>query len=979
MEVMMKHNWTLDELIDNWTLLPNELELVNSSKADHNRLVFTLLLKYFQIEGKFPRHQREIPQTAVNYVARQLKISPHVFQQYDWRGRTSVNQRREIRSFLGFREATTDDVEVVSLWLQEHILPQTQQLDAVRDAVYRRYRTLKIEPPTAGRIERLARSALRQYTEQFCEAIGGKLSTQNKSRLDALLERETIEGEQAFRSPFGLLKTDAGGANLDGILEETGKLERIRQLELPSKLFQDVPPGVVKQYRQRVASEPPREIRRHPEAIRYTLLAAFCHLRSQEITDNLVDLLLGIIKRIGNNAEKRVERKILRDIKRVQGKGRILYEVAQVSIARPDGLVSEVIYPVAGEETLQQIVAEYQAEGSYEQQIQLKTRQSYARHYRRMAPPLLRTLRFRSNNEVHQPLIRALSLIEKYADSQHKYYLETEDVPVQDVVPLAWRGRVIHETQNGEVRINRINYEVCVFQKLRERLRCKEIWVVGAYRYRNPDDDLPQDFDTRRETYYELLQQPLDVDTFVAHLRQDMVDALAKLDQGLPKNPWVELLPERKNPIKLSPLAAQPEPLNLLHLKYALAERWPLIELLDMLKETDLRVNFSQHFQTVATRTELSQSTLQKRLLLCLYALGTNAGFKRMAHAEKPQDLLYIKRRFINKDNLRSAIAEVVNAIFKVRSPHIWGEATTACASDSKKFAAWDQNLLTEWHIRYRGPGIMVYWHIDKKAACIHSQVKGVSSSEVAAMIEGVLHHCTEMNVEKNYVDSHGQSEVAFAFCHLLGFQLLPRLKPISSQRLYLPSKETADDLANLQPVLTRPIRWHLIEQQYDEMVKFATALRLGTAETEAILRRFTRKGPQHPTYKALAELGKAVKTIFLCEFLHSIDLRREIQEGLNVIENWNSANSFIFYGRSSEITTNNREEQEVTVLSMHLLQMCLVYINTLMIQQILAEPDWQNRLELEDLRALTPLIYAHVNPYGRFYLDMDERLPLDE
>lgn len=215
-----------------------------------------------------------------------------------------------------------------------------------------------------------------------------------------------------------------------------------------------------------------------------------------------------------------------------------------------------------------------------------------------------------------------------------------------------------------------------------------------------------------------------------------------------------------------------------------------------------------------------------------------------------------------------------------MRAPHIWGEATTACAADSKKFAAWDQNLLTEWHIRYRGPGIMVYWHLDKKAACIHSQVKAVSSSEVAAMIEGVLHHCTDMNVEKNYVDSHGQSEVAFAFCHLLGFQLLPRLKPLSSQRLYLPLKEMVDDFANLQPVLTRSIRWDLIEQQYDEMVKFATALRLGTAETEAILRRFTRTGPQHPTYKALAELGKAVKTIFLCEFLHPLNCAVKFTKG---------------------------------------------------------------------------------------------------
>ena len=66
----------------------------------------------------------------------------------------------------------------------------------------------------------------------------------------------------------------------------------------------------------------------------------------------------------------------------------------------------------------------------------------------------------------------------------------------------------------------------------------------------------------------------------------------------------------------------------------------------------------------------------------------------------------------------------------------------------------------------------MIYWHVEKKAACIYSQLKACSSSEVAAMIEGVLRHCTEMAVDRQYVDSHGQSEVAFAFCRLLGFQL---------------------------------------------------------------------------------------------------------------------------------------------------------------------------------------------------------------
>src|SRR5579871_5403848 len=142
------------------------------------------------------------------------------------------------------------------------------------------------------------------------------------------------------------------------------------------------------------------------------------------------------------------------------------------------------------------------------------------------------------------------------------------------------------------------------------------------------------------------------------------------------------------------------------------------------------------------------------------------------------------------------------------------------------------------------------------------------------------------MEVTKSYVDTHGQSTVAFAFCHLLGFDLLPRLKGIHSQKLYRPEAGSPDAYANLQPVMTRPIDWDLIRTQYDEMVKFATALRLGTADAESILRRFTKNNLQHPTYQALVEMGRAVKTIFLCQYLGSEALRREVHEGLNVIEN---------------------------------------------------------------------------------------------
>ena len=161
-------------------------------------------------------------------------------------------------------------------------------------------------------------------------------------------------------------------------------------------------------------------------------------------------------------------------------------------------------------------------------------------------------------------------------------------------------------------------------------------------------------------------------------------------------------------------------------------------------------------------------------------------------------------------------------------------------------------------------------------------------------------------------------------------------------------------------------------------MVKYATALRLGTAETEAILRRFTRNNLQHPTYQALAELGKAVKTIFLCRYLQSEALRREIHEGLNVVENWNSANSFIFYGKGGEFASNRRDDQELAMLALHLLQISLVYINTLMIQRVLAEQCWLRAMTPDDLRALTPLSTPTSIRMGSFASNLDERLPLD-
>nr|WP_258308898.1 transposase [Streptomyces sp. NWU339] len=120
-----------------------------------------------------------------------------------------------------------------------------------------------------------------------------------------------------------------------------------------------------------------------------------------------------------------------------------------------------------------------------------------------------------------------------------------------------------------------------------------------------------------------------------------------------------------------------------------------------------------------------------------------------------------------------------------------------------------------------------------------------------------------------------------------------------------------ADAYPRLAPALTRPIRWELIAQQYDQMTKYATAIRTRTASAEAILRRFTRNA-SHPTYVAMLEVGRAQKTIFVARYLRLRDLQREIEEGLNVMESSNGANSVIAYGKGGEITSSRRRAGDV-------------------------------------------------------------------
>lgn len=389
-EKTLKREWIDEGLAEHWTLLPSERKLL-ANKTGTTRLGFAVLLKFFQLESRFPQQSQEVNGPAVEYLVQQIGVPARQWIEYDSDSRAAKYHRSQIRSQLGFREATIEDGEALAIWLDEHVLHQDRQMERLRDLLLGRCRMLCIEPPTLDRLDRLIRSAIHQHEERFCSALLARLTVETQAQLDALLlPAESFDAtvvRETGRALLQELRTDPGHACLECVRDEIDKLERLRSLNLSTDLFASLSPKVLKGYRQRASAEEPYELRRHPASLRATLLASYCQLRSHEITDNLADLPIATVHRIGAKAEQRVERELIEDLKCVTSKNNLLFQLAEATLTHPDGIVREVVFPVVDEQTLRDLVKEWKTTGPfYRQQLRSVIRNSYRSHYRQMLP-----------------------------------------------------------------------------------------------------------------------------------------------------------------------------------------------------------------------------------------------------------------------------------------------------------------------------------------------------------------------------------------------------------------------------------------------------------------------------------------------------------------------------------------------------------------------------------------------------------------
>nr|WP_245596830.1 DUF4158 domain-containing protein [Shimazuella kribbensis] len=412
----MKRQWEVDELIEHFTLIEPEKQLVEN-KYSNSRLGFAALMKFFQHEARFPAKPSDIPKTVIDFIAKQLKISSAMFDHYSWSSRTLTNHRNEIRKLYGFREGTLQDETEVTHWLQEKVWDYAGEFEPLKEAFYAEYRRRKIEPPTNDRVERMVKSALWNQEQQFYQDTYQKLSPTSIAHMNALMEswvdmenEETgEEKEDKNKITFRKITLGPGRVSKDTLLLEIKKWKTLHMLELPEDLFHSLPPKILKRYRLRAVSEEKRELRRHQPAVRYTLLATLFWSRIKEITDSLIELLITLILKIDARAEKKVKKDLILEVKKVHSKNDILISLLEAALQNPDGIIKDILFSVVDTNTLESIITELKYKKSiYQEKVYWKIRSSYSSSYRSAVTELLKTLDFRSNNQHHQPLIEAI-------------------------------------------------------------------------------------------------------------------------------------------------------------------------------------------------------------------------------------------------------------------------------------------------------------------------------------------------------------------------------------------------------------------------------------------------------------------------------------------------------------------------------------------------------------------------------------------
>jgi TnpA family transposase len=543
-------------------------------------------------------------------------------------------------------------------------------------------------------------------------------------------------------------------------------------------------------------------------------------------------------------------------------------------------------------------------------------------------------------------------------------------------IPERWWRWVTGDPDRKKLitEVDRRYFELCLCTQVLVELKSGDLYVDGSDAFSDYRTQLVS-WDQYRRTVAEYGEQvglPIDGKAFVTRVRTWLETLARATDTSFPTNASVRI---EKGEVVLRKLARVAPPAELKPLETLLRERLPEVNVLDILADTDHWIGWTRHFGLLSGYEPKLHSP-QDRYITTAFCYGCNLGPSQTARSMTGLDrrqVAWINQRHITEEKLDTAIVQIINAYHRFTLPRLWGSGKHASA-DGTKWDVYEQNLLAEYHLRYGGWGGIGYYHVSDLYIALFSHFIPCGVWEGVYILDGVANNPSEIQPDTLHADTQGQSAPIFGLAYLLGIQLMPRIRNWQDLQLFRPTKHSRYE--HIDELFTGVIDWELIETVLPDLLRVALSIKAGRMTPSTILRRLSTYSRKSRLYFAMRELGRAVRTGFLLQYLSDPELRRTIQRATNKSEAFHSFLKWLFFGGAGVIGENERDAQHKVVKYNHLVANLVIFHNvvtlTKVIRALVAEG---YPVSLPALAALSPYQTGHVNRFGHYRLNLD-RVP---
>jgi len=953
-----------DSLIRHFTLESADRVECELRRRPQNKLGFAVQLCTMRRTGRLLSENEQPPAVAVKYLAEQLGIDARLYEFYARRVQTRFDHGRHLMDYLSLRAASKEDRRAALIAAIEvatngdHGLP-------IAIAVVAEFRKRNALLPSLHSIEKIGlggRAIARRRAEN---AIIAGISLDRLASLDKLLEVDPSIGQTRFHWLRSAPEAP-GASNLVGLTE---RIAFLRTLEIDPRLQMRISSGRWDQMIREGNATPAWLASDFNSSRRHALIVAQVIKLGQKLTDDAVTMFIKLMGRLFSQASNRKKQRHM-DCRpdTVKALRMFLDTITALQSANDHGRNAlEVLDQKVGWHRLLRMKPELESMVEGNEALPLAVAAEQYATVNKYAGAFLNAFTFQSARR-HDPLLAAISLLKRlYAEKRRT---------LPERVPVTHLSQTDRRLIFGQEKPDRRLYEIATLAALRDRLRSADIWVNGSRSFRPIDEHLmPRStFTTMKEEDRLGLGVQHDGAAWLAEARQ-MLDFNLKRLAHRARSGKLEGVRLEAGTLIVTPTAGEvavaAEELNA-----EISDMYPMVEVPDLLREVHDWTGFADHFTHVRTG-DVPRNV--SAMLAGVLADATNLGPKRMASASKgisAHQIGWMRTFHARSETYRAAQACITDA--HTRHPHarLWGNGTTA-SSDGQFFRASDRAAKRGDINRHYGsePGSKFYSHLSDQYGYFSIVPISPTESEAAYVLDGLFDQDTVLDVQEHFTDTGGASDQIFGLFALIGKRFAPRLRNLKDRKFH--TFEKGDAYPALSNHIGAPINTTLILEHWDDLLHLAASITTRSVVPSTILKKLSVSPRENQLGRALRELGRIERSLFMIEWYSSPALRRRCQAGLNKGEAAHKLKRAVFFHERGEIRDRSFESQAFRASGLNLVVSAIVHWNTVYIERAVTHLRGMRR-EIPDhlLKHVSPLGWEHINLTGIYTWDSEQNLP---